>query len=73
MNYIMVLNDGETYTNLEGCAVVAVPDGADTESIERQLDADDGTDFVLAFGADSDGPYMIHEPDGTKVKLFCRT
>jgi len=47
--FIMVLNDGETFTDLQGCAIVEVADDASTESIEAQLDADDGTDYVATF------------------------
>lgn len=35
--YLMVLNDGETYTNLEGCMIVRVPDYRDMEGIEEEL------------------------------------
>lgn len=49
MKYILVLQDGETYTGLAGCAIVAVPDDADAESIEEQLDADNGADYVVTF------------------------
>jgi hypothetical protein len=37
-NYIMVLNDGETFTNLDGCTVVKLPEGIDSiEQIEEFL------------------------------------
>lgn len=36
---VMVLNDGETFTDLDGCAVVEVPDGAGTEEVEELLAA----------------------------------
>jgi hypothetical protein len=29
MKYAMVLNDGETWTGLHGCAIVAIPDEVD--------------------------------------------
>lgn len=32
--YLMVLNDGETYTNLDGCIILEVPDDAEVESIK---------------------------------------
>lgn len=38
MNYIMVLNDGETFTNLEGCYIAAMPDDFDIEDMEEALD-----------------------------------
>lgn len=35
--YLMVLSDGETFTDLEGCRIVAVPEDFD----ESDLDWDD--------------------------------
>jgi hypothetical protein len=55
MKYIMVLNDGETFTDVDGCAIVAVPDDADSEQIEAQLDADDGTNYHATFHTNPDG------------------
>ena len=37
MTYIMVLNDGETFTDLAGCRIVAVPDDSTTDQIELLL------------------------------------
>jgi hypothetical protein len=34
---IVVLNDGETYTDLAGCVIVEVPDDMDAEDIEAWL------------------------------------
>lgn len=34
---IMVLNDGETFTNLDGCSIVAVPVTMEIEEIEELL------------------------------------
>jgi len=34
---IMVLNDGTTFTSLEGCKIVNVPDHYDTDDIEEGL------------------------------------
>lgn len=34
---IMVLNDGETFTDLEGCQIVRVPDEWDIDDIEIAL------------------------------------
>jgi hypothetical protein len=31
---IMVLNDGETYTDLDGCSILELPDGTDGDEIE---------------------------------------
>ena len=36
-NPIVVLNDGETYTDLTGCYIVSVPDDMDPEDIESNL------------------------------------
>ena len=38
--YVMVLNDGETYTDLNGCRIVFVPDEATPEEIEEVLRED---------------------------------
>lgn len=35
---IMVLNDGETFTSLQGCFIMAVPAGSSNEEIEEILD-----------------------------------
>lgn len=39
--YIMVLNDGETYTDLDGCCVIEVTDqiAKDPEETEMRLEA----------------------------------
>lgn len=37
MKDIMVLNDGETFTDLEGCAIWSVPDDMETDEIELAL------------------------------------
>jgi hypothetical protein len=37
MAYIVVLNDGETFTDIGGCVIVDMPDGFDTEDIEKCL------------------------------------
>lgn len=39
MSYIMVLNDGETFTDLAGCRIVEVPDNWETEEIEEALES----------------------------------
>ena len=49
MSLIVVLNDGETFTNAEGCKIVEVEDSYlfDTEAIESALkDLRDGNDAV---------------------------
>lgn len=41
--WVMVLNDGETYTDLDGCSIVAVPDQMDdAEEIENFVKHADG-------------------------------
>ena len=50
--YLMVLNDGETYTNLEGCMLAHVPDDYDLEGIESELkDIHRGPFAVNFYGA----------------------
>jgi len=48
--YVMVLNDGETFTNLEGCMIVGFDGDPTTEEIEDSL-RDDGGTTVRVFGA----------------------
>lgn len=60
---IMVLNDGETFTNIEGCFIMAVPADATIEEIEETLDGvsmfdhpptDDSEGFIVTvFGGES--------------------
>ena len=40
MALIMVLNDGETYSNLANCKIVEVPDNIDNDDIEWRLKDD---------------------------------
>ena len=42
MAIIMVLNDGETFTTLDGCRMIQVPDDWDTDQIEKALHEDFG-------------------------------
>lgn len=49
---ILVLNDGETFTNLEGCAIYSVPSGYSADEIEQALDAGHLED-VWTFGHQS--------------------
>ncbi len=34
MNYVMVLNDGETYSAVQGCSIIAIPDEVDYDEYE---------------------------------------
>ena len=47
---VIVLNDGETFTNLQGCSVFDVPDDADTEIIEQIIENDEP---IFFFNTDS--------------------
>lgn len=43
--YVMVLNDGETYTSLEGCALIKVSesvDDADMNEMVKEIYTQDG-------------------------------
>lgn len=40
MRYLMLLNDGETFTDINGCAIVGVRDDAGMEEIEELLRID---------------------------------
>lgn len=48
MPKIMVLNDGETFTNLKDCAIVDVPDEWDNEQIEAALPHMNGSLLSIA-------------------------
>lgn len=37
MGHILVLNDGETFSSLNGCTIFAIPDDWDTDRIEQAL------------------------------------
>ena len=34
---IVVLNDGETYSDIRGCVIMNIPDGIDVEDIEEYI------------------------------------
>ena len=34
---VVVLNDGETYTNVEGCRILFVPDSADPDTYVKTM------------------------------------
>ena len=38
MKFIMVLNDGETFSSLDGCSIVGIPDHFQLEETEEALD-----------------------------------
>lgn len=42
---VVVLNDGETYTNIEGCTIMAIPD--------HILDKDAEVDWYVKYGPES--------------------
>jgi len=45
---IVVLNDGETFTGIEGCVIVDVPDEMDSEDIEMYLREGEWDGFDIA-------------------------
>jgi hypothetical protein len=45
--FIMVLNDGETFTSLEGCRLVAVENNPETDEIEELIKTIGSDDFDL--------------------------
>lgn len=48
---LVVLNDGETFTNIEGCMIVEVPDDWDEDDVRPAL-ADGTASEVYSFLAD---------------------
>ncbi len=69
MNYIMVLNDGETFTNLENCYIRSVPDNFDTEQIEEVLDNPDDDYHLVRFDTDEQGAFFVTQ-GGLKLRLL---
>lgn len=45
---IMVLNDGETFTGLQGCKIYAVPEDSTTDEVEEGL-KDEKWESVIEF------------------------
>ena len=53
MKYFMVLNDGETYTNLDGCKIVSLPDYVDGDNAAKFIENGEGRiewTFVESYG-----------------------
>jgi hypothetical protein len=44
---LMVLNDGSTYTDLDGCKMIEVPDNYESEDIEASLRNDKGYEYTV--------------------------
>jgi len=69
-NYITVLNDGETYTDVNGVAIMGMPDDADMEQIEEMLDAEEGNLLVTFWKAH--GGVIIEIHNGAPVHVIDR-
>jgi hypothetical protein len=58
---VMVLNDGETYTDLAGCHIVEIPEDCDAEDLEELLsgfmasDEDEANGFRIVCGFMANG------------------
>lgn len=50
--HIMVLNDGETWTDLRGCVIMHVPDGLDGDTVEERIAANERILYI--FDGDED-------------------
>jgi len=64
---IMVLNDGETYCNIQGCQIVELPDTYGDDDIEEILDIlnkenDDVDGVTIIGGYNSDGEFILCDP-----------
>lgn len=66
----MVLNDGETFTNIEGCYVVAVPDDLDIDEIEETLGEMAADDFVVSFDVYEGIPIAIRPRGNGRFDLI---
>ena len=70
MTTLMVLNDGETYTDARGCWLTTVPDDLEMEDIEEALDADE--DEPLFFIHDFYGQTVIELTELGRQKVIVR-
>ena len=64
---IMVLNDGETFTNIAGCQIVEVDDSATLDDIDLYLsrlnkDYEDIDNAKIFGGFTEDGTFLIGDP-----------
>ena len=57
--FIMVLNDGETFTDLNGCFIAEIPDYVDTDKIEEYLEGSDKNDYLYLFSVKNEEPHMV--------------
>jgi hypothetical protein len=45
--YVVVLNDGETYTDLDGCEVMVVPDFYEDDEVDAYISDNYGTGIAV--------------------------
>lgn len=64
---IMVLNDGETFTNVNGCAIT-IPIGDTIEEMEESLDEE--TDQTVVYFSYGNGRVYICIEDESKVSII---
>lgn len=50
--FVVVLNDGETYTDLDGCEVLAVPDSIEDNEVDEYVKERFGTGIPIGEMAD---------------------
>ena len=70
MAYYMVLNDGETYTNVDQCAVVWVTDNMPDENLDEVIKSRVEAGIVTALlfeGENGDGFSIRQLTNGTEV------
>lgn len=67
--FIMVLADGETFTALDGCKIVEVPDDYETYEIECALAEGDAKTTTVAKFTDQNGQITVHKHPHTPMGL----
>lgn len=67
MSKVMVLNDGETFTNVGGCQIVEVDESATTDDTEEYLNIlnrenKNCSNAKILGGFDEDGVFWVGDP-----------
>lgn len=71
MNFIMVLDDGETCSNLDGCCIYYIPEGMSPEEIEERISRPaDNNEWDYIFRANRERPTITRNGDSLGRSLL---
>lgn len=66
----MVLNDGETFTDVSNCFIMEIPaEMGEIDEIEQHIDASGGDDYVVRFDVNEYGQLKAYNPAGGMIGL----